>query len=61
MAKERNIGGRCNGCIHWVEIPEKTFVGECRRYPPKPQEKLKHVVWPVTNDYDWCGEYESKD
>jgi hypothetical protein len=45
-----------------MEFPEKPFIGECHRYPPKPQEKLKRAVavWPVTNDYSWCGEYGPK-
>jgi len=61
MAKQTYVGGRCNNCIHWIELsPEKKYAGECRRYAPKPQDKLKRVFWPITKDYNWCGEYEPK-
>ena len=43
--------------------------GSCRRHAPYPQQykesdisehHLEEVEWPITDDFDWCGEFEAK-
>lgn len=36
------------------------IVGECRRFPPKPDDKGIHTVdeFPTVNLKKWCGEYK---
>lgn len=56
----------CGTCRWWNLLEEgaERPAGYCRRKAPPAQlvddsgECSPEVVWPLTNDYDWCGEWE---
>jgi len=67
------INGSCRECIFWAE---RGAYGECRRFPPvvaisrAPREShlplntfetLSETVFPVTVDFQWCGEFKAKE
>ena len=56
MAKK---DGPCKDCFHWEKTDKLANKGECHRYPPKPLES-GGFLWPITDDLDWCGEYDPK-
>lgn len=40
------------------------YIGECRRYAPRPFLKgtdQKGFFWPLVDPIKWCGEWEEKD
>jgi hypothetical protein len=55
----------CQECRFWRDTDEG--MGECRRRAPAavveplPESDGRaiqpHVIWPITNYFDWCGEY----
>lgn len=51
-------------CKFWERID--TGIGECRKQAPKPRNdqndrpNYRYVVWPLTNEHDWCGEHDHK-
>lgn len=42
--------GPCCECAYWDDYADKR--GACHRRSPQVGE------WPVTNEFDWCGEWE---
>ena len=56
----------CVNCEFWVAIPEPEgsipHRGRCQRYPPtvvyNNSQWPADMVWPMTSDTDWCGEFE---
>lgn len=50
----------CKTC-KFVEVVGMT-VGECRRFPPKPDGKGLHTIdeFPTVKLDYWCGEYKKK-
>lgn len=47
---------QCKTCRFWAVVPSDDDVGTCRRYAPKPGEGIR--PWPLTDDIDWCGEWQ---
>ena len=62
----------CKLCRYWhadalprADMPDSYLSddgrGECRRRAPIHQDALTHVAhWPITYQYEWCGEGASK-
>jgi hypothetical protein len=60
----------CLSCKWWDALtefdPAKGSVGCCIRYAPRPATGEApaggevNVIWPITRDNDWCGEYTLK-
>lgn len=48
----------CKKCKFFRYI--SSVVGECRRFPPKPDGKGIHTVdeFPTVRNEMWCGEYK---
>lgn len=46
----------CGTCCYWSELGDG--IGQCRRYAPRPRTGTDQVVWPVTEEYEFCGEWE---
>jgi hypothetical protein len=57
--------GECADCKFWGAIGVSKQIGDCQKYPPKafPPPKGSDVgvltVWPMTEEGDWCGEFEA--
>lgn len=58
----------CCHCKYWdtADIPPSAdqdhprliyYRGQCRRHPPTIHGEEERIIWPVTDYYDWCGEY----
>ena len=47
----------CGKCMFFKPVMS---IGECRRFPPKPDEKGEHSVddFPIVRKDSWCGEYK---
>ena len=54
MSKQDGDG--CCTCQWWADLGDG--IGQCRRYAPRPRSSTDQVVWPVTEEYDFCGEWE---
>jgi hypothetical protein len=39
---------------------EDNYVGECRRYAPRPTADMNEWTWPVVHQAHWCGEFQPK-
>lgn len=55
------MNDECSSCRYFYRM--NTEGGECRRNPPKvfdrPGQWVDEIsLWPVVNDYDWCGEHQ---
>jgi hypothetical protein len=64
---------RCDGCQFWMKAEQDDIVpsaivwlGHCRRYPPtrgrlrtKDGDITAHE-FPVTYEFEWCGEHKPK-
>jgi len=51
----------CKTCTFWG--PPHSQVRECRRHAPidyKLSAGIKHAVWPETDPYNWCGDFNWK-
>ena len=54
---------KCEDCKWWdkdLERVKEKYEGICRRFPPIMAENNENI-YPVTTDYDWCGEFHSKE
>lgn len=66
----------CDNCRFWQDIDPPELkqqmgdapydeIGECRRHAPQPvttaewKQEFK-AVFPLTSDFDWCGEWQQK-
>lgn len=49
----------CGTCAYWSELGDG--IGQCRRYAPRPRTGTDQVVWPVTEEFEFCGEWEDSD
>lgn len=47
---------QCKSCEYWDELTEEYTTGFCRIEPPH-----REGGWPITNRYDWCGEWELRE
>lgn len=49
---------RCKNCEFFLKVGE--VLGECRRFPPRPDGKGTHTVdeFPAVLFEYWCGEYK---
>ena len=49
---------RCEQCKFWDRTGSR--FGNCRRYAPRAAMTREHhiVVWPQTQQTDWCGDFE---
>ncbi len=67
------MGKECGECLYWKPLDETggfAIQGECRRYAPSPMvfredsnEESKNfplVVWPATDAYNVCGDFQLK-
>lgn len=54
-------GETCYHCRFWLGSGprEKGPKGRCRRYPPVVTDRAPGGTWPVTNQGDACGEWQS--
>lgn len=56
--------GTCSDCRFWDTnaISEDASLGRCRYSPPVATvgSSNRHADWPVTQAYDWCGQYVLK-
>ena len=63
--------GRCAKCLFWQSLkegfpagtpntnsPQGDDVGQCRFNAPGVVDFEIH--WPVTHDFDWCGQYKAQ-
>jgi hypothetical protein len=55
----------CENCKFWEEIdPDDVPSGYCQRFPPqvlgRGEDGQLDIVFPWTNDKDWCGEFRRK-
>ena len=54
----------CQTCrfFDFHEIENDDDKGACRRYAPRVKLeiglKIHPTMWPVVDEYDWCGEWE---
>ena len=62
----------CDICRYWDRFydpsePNDWSLGHCQRYAPKtaigrdPETGERNVIWPVTRDNDWCGDFARGD
>lgn len=54
---------KCETCkfCHVRQNDKWAYIGNCRRYPPKPSNESM-VSWPeILPDEHWCGEWQSKE
>jgi hypothetical protein len=61
---------RCKICKFWKNIwHEQPDIGRCVRHSPSevllPREKKEDMkkymaIWPITYNFDWCGEFQPK-
>lgn len=49
----------CSNCMYWQALDDTA--GNCRRHAPRPRTSEHTWRWPVTDDDDWCGEWEEHD
>lgn len=53
---------RCETCRWWdtsttsASNPDVTAM--CRRRPPAVDDRTGLAMWPMTEDVDWCGEWQ---
>lgn len=53
---------KCASCRFWEKLPNKTHVGECKRFPPTlDREHMVVSLFPCTQANTWCGEYAPKE
>jgi len=54
---------KCKTCRYW-EANNNTRRGKCRAKAPLGGTSLEYlgsaINWPVTNDFDWCGDWKDK-
>lgn len=55
---------RCETCRFWDTSTESAHAepdttATCRRRPPAVDDRTGLAMWPMTQDSDWCGEWES--
>ena len=48
----------CANCAYWADLGDG--IGQCRRYAPRPRTSTDQVVWPITEEHDYCGEFEEQ-
>lgn len=48
----------CANCAYWADLGDG--IGQCRRYAPRPRSITDTVVWPITEEHDYCGEFEEQ-
>lgn len=51
---------RCETCIFYDPLHERSPVGYCRVKPPVYDVKTGSGVWPEVSENDWCGIYQMK-
>ena len=57
---------KCEKCRWWDILEPRSDGGYCRRSAPFAQlvddctALSPAVVWPITTNYDWCGEFTKK-
>ena len=59
-----SVGGTCSSCIFWDQqaVTGDPTKGRCRRAAPQPAEHEAYypaTFWVITDQYDWCGEYQA--
>jgi hypothetical protein len=54
-----NNEGNCDTCAWWQPLGDG--LGQCRRYAPRPRTSIDSVMWPTTDETDWCAEYDDAD
>jgi len=57
MTETVNTDNTCAHCAWWAELGGDG-IGQCRRYAPRPRTSTDQVVWPITEQYEYCGEFE---
>lgn len=56
------MSGTCSNCRFWVPVfqdDENGRPGHCRRHAPELLDDFI-AAFPLTYDYVWCGEYQSR-
>ena len=53
----------CEECKWWDRRGDRPERGECHRNSPLPIHGESKVAawWPVTDDFEWCGDFEAKE
>ena len=57
----------CENCRSWQEEETIPYMGQCRRYAPRPEAtppvespESMDAIWLRTRCEDWCGEWRAK-
>ena len=63
--------GHCEKCLYWQSLArgfpsednnvrglQGDHIGECRFHAPAVTQNEAH--WPVTYDFDWCGNFKAR-
>lgn len=40
-----------------ASLGDNPYSGQCRGSTPGHDDRTGKAVWPMTEDYDWCGEF----
>lgn len=54
--KERSEPPKCETCPYWARHPG-AFVGQCRKYAPRPGSSEAAAAWRQTGEGEGCGEH----
>jgi len=60
MTETIDTENTCNRCAWWGDLGVDG-IGQCRRYAPRPRTGSSDVIWPITEEFDYCGEFEEED
>jgi hypothetical protein len=55
---------KCEECKFWKHIANARRglnKGECKRFPPLKYFAGEGWSYPMTSNYDWCGEWKKKE
>lgn len=59
MTDLRDTEMSCDRCAWWEGLGDG--IGQCRRYAPRPRTSHADVVWPITEEHEFCGEFEDSE
>jgi hypothetical protein len=55
-----DVTGTCANCVYAHPNEQHNDTVFCRRYAPRPDHKPGWGLWPMVNEWDWCGEFKNR-
>jgi hypothetical protein len=53
--------GECQRFPPSIVLAQTPIMLQAEEYPEEAKENASYAVWPVTRDWDWCGEWQAKE